>query len=555
MSDYQSLLRCLRSLFGVVEIDPRSQLHHDTLAVCNYLEQPVYRLAVFAPFNHGKSTLLNALLGSKALPIDLIPSTGAGIVVQYGSELATEIVLRTGETVRELGTALLDRYAVLDENRRMRSDVAEVKISCDHPWLKTGIELLDLPGTNDREAQNNLVRDKLLSADLVIHVLDARKLMTLEERQHLTQWLQNRGITRVVFVVNFLNLLATEEQQEVKQRIYAIAESFRSDLPGGISNIFCVDALPALRARLKGNLPAAQTTGLTTLESALQTIASQEDRDRKLPRAIEIGELLLEQARDKQQQLEKLQHSQQQSSQEQIEVRQKAEKLIQQGFERSISDLRGWLYLPKLLTNYQPSLAIALQQTTFSQWLGEFAAEVQTQQQTVNKYILQGCEFLTHANPQLLAIDLPPAPVIQLVESVPTDRSVNTSNADSSKINSELNSILQGKIGSVILGGASYVLNKVAPKPDSANHDPKTPQRNNISSQIYADAAADYLKEFSDRANAELDRYEQIAKQYLTYIPQTKSDRTETNFQLQLIEGLIHNLQTELSNLTNNVDP
>ena len=548
MSNYQNLPTTLRNLLGVLEIAP-SQLRSDTLAVCNYLEQPIYRIAVFAPFNHGKSTLLNALLGSKTLPIDLIPTTGAGIVVKYGTELATEIVLQNGEIIKEQGLEILSQYAVLDCDRRMRGDVAEVKVSCAHPWLKTGVELLDLPGTNDREAQNDLVRDKLLSADLIIHVLDARKLMTLEERQHLTQWLQNRGITKVVFVVNFLNLLTPDEQQEVRQRVYFIAESFRSDLPAGVSNIYCVDALPALRARLKGNLSAAQATGLTTLESALQTIASQRDRNLKLPRVIKIAESLLEQAIAKQRQLEKSSQNLQESKQ--IEVKQKAAGLIQQGFDRSVSDLRSWLYLPKLLTNYQPDLAIALQQTRFDRWLLEFEVEVKNQQQTVNKWIVRGCEFFAHSDPQLLAIDLASAPVIQTPESVP-DRSTEdrTINAKSSNIPSELNQILQSKAGSVVLGGASYILNKVAPKsPTNSTPSPNKVSRIEISSQVYADAAASYLKEFSDRANAQLSEYPKLASKYLTFTPQTNTQLTATDYQLQLINSSIANLKTELNNL------
>ena len=548
MSKHQILLTSLQSLLGVLEIVPDSQLYRDTLAVCSYLEQPVYRIAVFAPFNHGKSTLLNALLGSKTLPIDLIPTTGAGIVVQYGAQLATEIVLYNGETVKEAGIKVLSQYAVLDENRRMREDVAEIKVSCTHPWLKTGVELLDLPGTNDREAQNDLVRDKLLSADLVIHILDARKLMTLEERQHLTQWLQNRGIAKVVFVVNFLNLLTTDEQQKVRQRAYFIAENFRSDLPIGVSNIYCVDALPALRARLKGNLAAAKATGLTTLESALQTIVSQQDCDRKLPRVIKVAESLLQQAKLKQQELEKSSQSLKQESKHR--VKQKAAQLIQQGFERSVSDLRGWIYLPKLLTNYQPNIAIALQQARFDCWLLEFEAEVQDRQQTVNKWINKGCEFFAHSNPQLLAIDLPASPVIQIPESIPDRTTENFTKNKSSNI-SEFNHILQGKIGSVVLGGASYILNKVAPKP-SATHTSSTHNvsRTKISSQVYADAAAIYLKEFSDRANVRLTAYEQLAQQYITYTPQLNSDRTATDYQLQLINNSIDNLQTELNGIS-----
>ena len=31
-----------------------------------------------------------------------------------------------------------------------------------------GVEFLDLPGTNDREEQNKLVKDQLLTSDLII---------------------------------------------------------------------------------------------------------------------------------------------------------------------------------------------------------------------------------------------------------------------------------------------------------------------------------------------------------------------------------------------------
>ena len=71
----------------------------------------------------------------------------------------------------------------------MRNDVLSVEVLSPHPFLKTGVEFLDLPGTNDREEQNSLVKQQLLSADLVVQLLDARKLMTLEERENLRDWL------------------------------------------------------------------------------------------------------------------------------------------------------------------------------------------------------------------------------------------------------------------------------------------------------------------------------------------------------------------------------
>jgi predicted GTPase len=551
LSNYNYLITSLRSLLGALEIASNSALYQDTVAICCHLERPSYRIAVFAPFNHGKSTLLNALLGSKTLPIDLIPTTGAGIIVSYGETLTTEIILQNGQTIKESGSKILSQYAVLDQDRRMKEEVAEVKVTCDHPWLKTGVELLDLPGTNDREAQNDLVKNQLLSADLVLHVLDARKLMTLEEREHLTHWLQNRGITNVVFVVNFLNLLTLEEQQQVRNRVCLIAESFRSDLPKGISNVYCVDALPALRARLKGNQAAAQETGLTTLESALQNMACQQNSQHKLPRVTKIAESLLEQATAKQQQLQHLIAATRAKSEEQIKVKQKASQLIVQGFNRSVADFRGWLYLPQLLTSYQPNLAIALQQTRFDQWLAEFQSDIAQHQQGINKWIKQGCEFFSLDNPQQLSIDCPPLPTRQIPEPIidPQPEAVNPDSNISRELNHLLQGTIQGKVGAVVLGGASYILHKVAPKPSTNLQNTPTPLTK-MSSQVYADAAAAYLKIFSDRANAQLTQYEKLAGKHIIFIPQTSLSQASANdYQLQLLSNLITNLKTELASM------
>ncbi|HYX13727.1 MAG TPA: dynamin family protein, partial [Nostoc sp.] len=250
---YKDLADSLKSASALLNLERKSQLHQDIITICNHLVNPSFRIAVFGPFNHGKSTLLNAMLGNRTLPIDLIPTTGAAITVKYGSDVRTRIMLVDGTEVYRSGTEILQQFAILDGNRQMRKDVASVEIFCPHPFLETGVEFLDLPGTNDRDEQDNLVREQLLSADLVIQLLDARKLMTLGERENLRDWLLDRGIKTVVFVANFLNLLEPEEQKQVQNRLLFVAESFRAELPPGFSNLYRVDALPALRARLKGD--------------------------------------------------------------------------------------------------------------------------------------------------------------------------------------------------------------------------------------------------------------------------------------------------------------
>jgi replication fork clamp-binding protein CrfC len=270
------LITHLQTAASKLEIDPNCRLGNDLKMLANKADRSNYQIAVFGPFNHGKSTLLNAILGNKTLPIDLIPTTGAAIKVVYGEELATKITLTNGQIISAKNTDILTEFAILDDDRRMRDDVLEVEVSFPHPFLKTGVELIDLPGTNDRDEQDNLVRDRLLAADLVVNVLDVRKLMTLGEREHLRDWLENRGINTVVFVANFTNMLEPEEQKEVQHRLRFVAESFRSQLPPGISNLYRVDALPALRARLKGDDGTLHTSGLSSFISALQAIVSHQ---------------------------------------------------------------------------------------------------------------------------------------------------------------------------------------------------------------------------------------------------------------------------------------
>ena len=116
---YQNIISNLRSTLGLLDLEPNSQLKKDVISICDYFENPTYRIAVFGPFNHGKSTLLNALLGKKTLPIDLIPTTGAAIYVRYGETLHSKIIFKDGTEKSEDGTKILKNLRYF---RRTKSD-------------------------------------------------------------------------------------------------------------------------------------------------------------------------------------------------------------------------------------------------------------------------------------------------------------------------------------------------------------------------------------------------------------------------------------------------
>lgn len=547
---YQNLTNYLKSALGILELDKNSQLYRDTTSICDYLAKPTFQIAVFGPFNYGKSTLLNALLGNRALPIDLVPTTGAAIYVNYGDELHAKITLKDGTEVSEAGTDVLKRYAILDDNRQMRDDVAAVNVYCPHPFLKTGVELLDLPGTNDRQEQDNLVRDKLLTADLVVQVLDARKLMTLGEREHLRDWLSDRQINTVVFVANFLNLLEPDDQKQVYNRLLFVAESFRSNLPNNISNIYRVDALPALRARLKGDVAAAQTTGIAMFESALQSIVAsqQEQLAVKLPRIEAIATKICQSLRAKSETVAAEITAAQQKQKDRIEIKQKAEKLISQGFQASVSDFEIWLYQPTLLRRYQSEMALSLQQGSFDAWKTKFEQDVLNQRETIAEWVNKACEFFDREQPIALLISFPPSPQIALPEP-PTAAAKRSIEGEVTPvaIATGLGWLLGGPMGAAVVGGASYILKKRTgyEKPPESSE-----AYLNQVTEICNEAAKNYLIGFSIDTFLMLQHYKEIAAKVICF--QDSKEPLNMNvqqYQLQLVNNLVENLAAELDRI------
>jgi GTPase SAR1 family protein len=541
------ILSALQNAIGLLELDRSHPLRQTTIALEQSLQQSSFRIAVFGPFNYGKSTLLNAILGDLILPIDLIPTTGAAITVGYGEPLKTEIHLKDGQKITAENVEILKDYAVLDDQRRMREDVAAVEVYCPHPWLKTGVELLDLPGTDDQEAQDALVRDRLLTADLVVQVLDGRKMMTLGEREHLRDWLLDRDIKTVVFVVNFLNLLEPEEQKQVANRMRFVAESFRAKLPPGVSNLYRVDALPALRARLKGDSSAAQTSGLVAFESALQTIAAQPQPDVS-PRHLRQLNQLVQQVKveldDKIKIVEQdIQQVAQEQSDHRLMVQRKAQSLIQNGYQESITSLRKWLEFSRLCQTYQPELISALGHFEFDDCLKHFLQrDWDTARQELMGWVYRSCDFFKLPRPVELSIDFPKAPIVQISDT-PTTETSNASGLNKEELSpvaiaTGLGWLVGGPVGAAVLGGASYLLNQIPGSSETSS-----PTGSSLAQEWEESchqAAQSYLQQFQQRAISALDEYETQSRKviYCSLEQNASASASPQYHQLNLLRSL-----------------
>ncbi|MGB3650163.1 MAG: dynamin family protein [Rivularia sp. (in: cyanobacteria)] len=534
------LVETLKSATKALNLESTSQ-YQDVEVISHHLVNPNFRIAVFGPFNHGKSTLLNALLGNKTLPIDLIPTTGAAITVKYGAELATRISFVNGKTIHRSGTDVLKEFAILDDDRRMRNDVLSVEVFSPHPFLKTGVEFLDLPGTNDREEQNNLVKEQLLSADLVVQLLDARKLMTLEERENLRDWLLDRGIKTVVFVANFLNLLEPEEQKQVQSRLRFVAESFRSQLPPGLSNLYRVDALPALRARLKGDVAAANTSGLVAFEAALQNISVSLKDGESVSSPIEAIAFQVQQSlKAKIVPLKTDIKAFDDKNKAKNEIKIKAETLIKQGFAQSLSELRNWFKLNNLREN-QGDAATELANNNFQTWeTNNLKKDFNKLKTDLEKWLEQAYGFFEQEQPENLSIQFPAHPEIEL----PPPPSNSNSDAGAYAAAGGLGWLLGGPIGAAVGGGIAYLLDKGLQEGGENTTESYTDKiaRNCI------EAVDEYFLKLSKQGLSILDEYEIKADKVIKFVAinQDSSEIAAKRKELKQWHNTLNDLNREL---------
>ncbi|MEA5504941.1 dynamin family protein [Halotia wernerae UHCC 0503] len=546
VENYKNLVASLKSASNLLNLNSTSQIHQNILTICNHLANPNFRIGVFGPFNYGKSTLLNAMLGNRTLPIDLIPTTGAVITVKYGFDVRTRIMLVDGTEIYRSGTEVLQQFATLDGNRQMRKDVASVEVFCPHPFLETGVEFLDLPGTNDREEQDNLVKEQLLGVDLVIQLLDARKLMTLGERENLRDWLLDRGIKTVIFVANFINLLEPDEQKQVQNRLLFVAESFRAELPPGFSNLYRVDALPALRARLKGDVAAATSSGLVAFEAALQNtvgILQQNRGDVRLPRVQAIADQIQQLLKAKIEPILIEIKSFDDKQNNKIEIKQKAVNLINQGFITSSRELRDWLSLPNLMTKYQSEAAVALAENNFKYWQTNTLKKDLTELQiAVVKWLYQAYNFFQVERPEDLSISFPSEPQVTLPPR--PNNSDDLSEPGSIAVGGGIGWLLGGPVGAAVVGSISYLLNKNIQQKDEKIANESYHQQ---VAQVCIAVIEDYFSRFSDQGLSALAAYEQKAVKVIRFeVSQEPLEVSQKREELQRLINSFNQLQREL---------
>jgi len=153
----------------------------DAIAISERASEGRYFVACVGQFKRGKSTLLNALVGSRVLPVGTLPVTSIPTVVRFGPQ--TEVRVRVvDEGWRTVAPAELHRYVSEEHNPGNVRRVSAAEVAVPSALLEDGTCLVDTPGLGSVfTGSTTATRDFLPHIDAAIVVLGSDPPITGDE--------------------------------------------------------------------------------------------------------------------------------------------------------------------------------------------------------------------------------------------------------------------------------------------------------------------------------------------------------------------------------------
>ncbi len=172
-----------------------------------------FHVAVVGDFNRGKSTVINALVGTTIVPTGVLPVTAVPTEVMFGASGATVVLLDGSHAA--IGVEDVAAYVAEAANPGNEKEVEHVEIRFAAPLLRSGIVLIDTPGTGSIHHHNTSVAlDAHAAADGAIVVLDAGSPLSAAEKAILGSFLARAD--QVFVLINKADRLDPGERNEVR---------------------------------------------------------------------------------------------------------------------------------------------------------------------------------------------------------------------------------------------------------------------------------------------------------------------------------------------------
>jgi GTPase Era involved in 16S rRNA processing len=280
----QSIEGVLRNLLTIQDSETRSaSLGEKILSLQRKLASNQLHLAVLGQMKRGKSSFINALLGSEILPMGVLPVTAVITEIKYGPAPQAAIIYTTG--LREqVDVGTLADYITESGNPGNKKQVASVELAYPSPFLTSGIVLIDTPGIGSTHAHNTRTTEGYIEqVDAGIVMLSVDPPITQVESHFLRRIKEE--IPKLFFVLNKIDLGSADEVSHISHFLGEELSRLQIESP----EIFSLSTRRALQERCRGSCVAAPS-GIEAFEQRLQTFLSEE-KGQVLVRSIALDAL------------------------------------------------------------------------------------------------------------------------------------------------------------------------------------------------------------------------------------------------------------------------
>jgi GTP-binding protein EngB required for normal cell division len=269
LQDYEAvkfeLAGLIREASSAAWQDKREGLQRDFHSLLKRLAEDRFYLTLAGQFSRGKTTLLNAMLGTDRLPTGVVPVTSVITAVSYNTRERVLMHFENTNLTHEVPLAELREWITEGGNpgNERKIDLAEVQLPAE--MLRRGAFFVDTPGLGSAIIENTETTQRFLPhIDALVLVTSFEFPLSQEEILFVRR---ARELHRKTFVaINKLDLCTERQRQEVLDFIRGrIVEETGVDQ----ISLFAVSASEALAAKLERQSDRLERSGLPVLERAL----------------------------------------------------------------------------------------------------------------------------------------------------------------------------------------------------------------------------------------------------------------------------------------------
>ncbi|MHB8941426.1 MAG: dynamin family protein [Desulfobacteria bacterium] len=242
------------------------------------LAEDRFNVAVAGRFSRGKTSLMNAVLGTDRLPTGILPLTSVITMVRYGSSERALVHFENSYLPHDISLEQIPDYVTQDGNPGNRKGVDHVEVQIPSETLRRGFSFVDTPGLGSPIAANTAITAGFFpEMDAVVVVTSFEAALSPEEMEFLRHAVQ--GDRKTFLVINKQDLVTAEERDKV---LRYVEDRLTEEVGTADIGVFAVSARDGLHAKQEGDARKLLDSGLPEFEQELVLFLASEKREQVL---------------------------------------------------------------------------------------------------------------------------------------------------------------------------------------------------------------------------------------------------------------------------------